>query len=121
MATHLLSLTDGPSVQIDKPILLFGRHEECDVQLNSKKVSRRHCVVAQVNDVLLIRDLGSTNGVRINGERVAEGQLRPGDEVQIGNFKYQVCGDPLGRSKEHPAPDEFRSVPPDSADEPGAL
>ena len=34
----------GPSVQIDKPILLFGRHEECDVQLNSKKVSRRHCV-----------------------------------------------------------------------------
>lgn len=121
MATHLLSLTDGPSVQIDKPILLFGRHEECDIQLNSKKVSRRHCVVAQVNDVLLIRDLGSTNGVRINGERVAEGQLRPGDEVQIGNFKYQVCGDPLGRSKEHPAPDEFKAVPPDSSGEAGAL
>lgn len=112
MATHLLSLTDGPSVQIDKPILLFGRHEECDIQLNSKKVSRRHCVVAQVNDVLIIRDLGSTNGVRINGDRVAEGKLRPGDEVQIGNFKYQVCGDPLGRSDEQPVPDDFKSVPP---------
>ena len=79
-------------------ILLFGRHEECDVQLNSKKVSRRHCVVAQVNDTLVVRDLGSTNGVRVNGERVAEGKLKPGDELQIGNFKYQVCGDPLGRS-----------------------
>jgi pSer/pThr/pTyr-binding forkhead associated (FHA) protein len=115
MATHLLSLADGPSVQIDKPILLFGRHEECDVQLNSKKVSRRHCVVAQVNDLLIIRDLGSTNGVRINGERVAEGRLRPGDEVQIGNFKYQVCGDPLGRSKEQPVADEFKAVPPSEA------
>lgn len=119
MATHLLSLSDGPSVQIDKPILLFGRHEECDIQLNSKKVSRRHCVVAQVNDVLLIRDLGSTNGVRINGERVAEGQLRPGDEVQIGNFKYQVCADPLGRSKEHPVADDFKAVPPGTEEESG--
>src|SRR5437764_13370258 len=112
MPAHLLSLTDGPSVQIDKPILLFGRHEECDVQLNSKKVSRRHCVLAQVGDVLIVRDLGSTNGVRINGERVAEGKLRPGDELQIGNFKYQVCGDMLGRSKEHASADEYKSVPP---------
>ena len=111
MPAHLLSLTDGPSVLIDKPILLFGRHEECDVQLNSKKVSRRHCCLAQVNDYLVVRDLGSTNGVRINGQRVAEGKLLPGDELQIGNFKYQVCGDVLGRSREHPGPDAFQAVP----------
>jgi pSer/pThr/pTyr-binding forkhead associated (FHA) protein len=116
MPAHLLSLTDGPSIQIDKPIILFGRHEECDVQLNSKKVSRRHCVVAQVNNYLVVRDLGSTNGVRINGQRVAEGKLVPGDELQVGNFKYQVCGDPLGRSHEHPAFDEFKSVPSLEAD-----
>ena len=123
MPAHLLSLADGPSILIDKPILLFGRHEECDVQLNSKKVSRRHCILAQVNnDYLVIRDLGSTNGVRINGQRVAEGKLRPGDEVQIGNFKYQVCGDMLGRSKEHAAAsDEYPSVPPTAKeDAPGA-
>jgi len=113
---HLLSLTDGPSIQIDKPILLFGRHEECDVQLNSKKVSRRHCVVAQINDYLVVRDLGSTNGVRINGQRVAEGKLAPGDELQVGNFKYQVCGDPLGRSRDHPAVDAFKAVPHHEAD-----
>ena len=113
MPAHLLSLTDGPSILVDKPILLFGRHEECDVQLNSKKVSRRHCCVAVVNDYLVVRDLGSTNGVRINGQRVAEGKLVPGDELQIGNFKYQVCGDVLERSKELPQPDEYKTVPPE--------
>ena len=93
MPAHLLSLADGPSILLDKPILLFGRHEECDVQLNSKKVSRRHCVLAQVQDYLVIRDLGSTNGVQINGIRVVEGRLYPGDELVIGNFRYQVCGE----------------------------
>ncbi len=106
MPAHLLSLTDGPSILIDKPILLFGRHQECDVQLNSKKVSRRHCCLAQVEDYLIIRDLGSTNGIWVNGERVPEGKLLPGDELVIGNFRYQVCGDVLGRSQDAPAAPE---------------
>jgi pSer/pThr/pTyr-binding forkhead associated (FHA) protein len=120
MPAHLLSLTEGPSILIDKPILLFGRHEECDVQLNSKKVSRRHCCVAQVNDYLVVRDLGSTNGVRVNGQRVAEGKLVPGDELQIGNFKYQVCADVVGRSAERPAAGAYTPVPPGSQGERGA-
>jgi pSer/pThr/pTyr-binding forkhead associated (FHA) protein len=90
MPAQLLALTDGPSILLDKPILLLGRHGECDVQLNSRKVSRRHCCVAQVHDYLVVRDLGSTNGVRINGQRVLEGRLRSGDELTIGNFRYQV-------------------------------
>ena len=112
MPAHLLSLADGPSILIDKPILLFGRHEECDVQLNSKKVSRRHCCLAQVNDYLVIRDLGSTNGVKINGARVSEGKLVTGDELQIGNFKYQVCGDVTGRAEESAAPEPYKPVAP---------
>lgn len=99
MAAHLLSLTDGPSILVDKPILLFGRHEECDVNLHSKKVSRKHCVLAQVDGYLVVRDLGSTNGIRINGVRVSEGRLLPGDELTIGNFRYQICGDMLGRPR----------------------
>jgi pSer/pThr/pTyr-binding forkhead associated (FHA) protein len=114
---HLLSLGDGPSIQIDKPVLLFGRHEECDIQLNSKKVSRRHCVLAQINDHFVVRDLGSTNGVRINGQRVAEGKLVVGDELQVGNFKYQLCGDPLGRPKDRAEDDSLKAVPLFEADE----
>jgi pSer/pThr/pTyr-binding forkhead associated (FHA) protein len=90
MPAQLLSLSDGPSLLLDKPILLVGRHEECDIQLNSRKISRKHCVIAQVEEVLVIRDLGSTNGVRVNGVRVEEGTLRTGDELMIGNFRYQV-------------------------------
>jgi predicted component of type VI protein secretion system len=89
MPAQLLALTDGPSIMLDKPILLLGRHAECDIQLNSRKVSRRHCCMAQVNDYLVVRDLGSTNGIRINGKRVLEGQVRAGDELTIGNFRYQ--------------------------------
>jgi len=90
MPAQLLALTDGPSILLDKPILLLGRHGECDVQLNSRKVSRRHCCIAQVHDFLIVRDLGSTNGVRVNGQRVIESRLRAGDELAVGNFRYQV-------------------------------
>src|SRR3954447_9621798 len=90
MPAQLLALTDGPSILLDKPILLLGRHGECDVQLNSRKVSRRHCCLAQVHDYLVVRDLGSTNGIRINGVRVLEGSLRPGDELTIGNQRYKL-------------------------------
>jgi predicted component of type VI protein secretion system len=93
MPAQLLALTDGPTIVLEKPIMLMGRHEECDVQLNSRKVSRKHCCVAHVDDHLVIRDLGSTNGVRINGQRVLEGQLKTGDELTVGNFRYQVFFD----------------------------
>ncbi|HEV3145356.1 MAG TPA: FHA domain-containing protein, partial [Gemmataceae bacterium] len=78
------------NILLDKPILLLGRHPECDIQLNSRKVSRRHCCIAQVNKYLVVRDLGSTNGIRINDVRVLEGRLKAGDELTIGNFRYQL-------------------------------
>src|SRR5215470_1986654 len=95
MPAQLLALTDGPSIVLDKPIVLLGRHPECDIQIDSRKVSRRHCCIAQVNDYLVVRDLASTNGVRINGVRVVEGRLQAGDEVTIGGFRYQVRWDSL--------------------------
>ena len=90
MPPQLVSLSEGPNLLLDKPILLLGRHHECDIQLNSRKVSRRHCCIAQVNDYLVIRDLCSTNGIRINGLRVLGGSLKPGDELTIGNYRYQL-------------------------------
>src|SRR5436190_19522836 len=90
MPAQLLALTEGPNILLDKPILLFGRSPECDIQIDSRKVSRRHCCIAQVNDYLVVRDLGSTNGIRINGVRVLEGSLKEGDELTIGNHNYRV-------------------------------
>jgi predicted component of type VI protein secretion system len=90
MPAQLVALDDGPSILIDKPILLIGRHPECDVQIDSRKISRRHCCIAQVNDYLVVRDLGSTNGIRINGVRVLEGRLRLRDELTVGSSRFRV-------------------------------
>src|ERR1700676_3437963 len=90
MPAQLVALTEEPSILLDKPIMLFGRNPECDIQIDSRKVSRRHCCIAQVNDYLVVRDLGSTNGLRINGVRVLEGRLTNGDELIIGTSRYQV-------------------------------
>jgi predicted component of type VI protein secretion system len=93
MPAQLLALDHGPSILLDKPILLLGRHPECDIQIDSRKISRRHCCIAQVSDYLVVRDLGSTNGIRINGLRIVEGRLRAGDELTIGNARYKVSWD----------------------------
>jgi predicted component of type VI protein secretion system len=96
MPAQLLALTEGPSILVDKPILLIGRHPECDIQVESRKISRRHCCIAQVNHYLVVRDLGSTNGIRINGVRVQEGTLKNGDELTIGNNRFEVRWDEAG-------------------------
>lgn len=128
MPAQLLALTDGPSILLDKPILLLGRHGECDIQLNSRKVSRRHCCIAHVHDYLVVRDLGSTNGVRINGHRVTEGKLNAGDELTVGNFRYQVFLDAQNSSEEQrdtPSPGKVKAKPKvdplEEADEPVPL
>jgi predicted component of type VI protein secretion system len=119
MPAQLLALTDGPSIVLDKPILLLGRHPECDIQIDSRKVSRRHCCIAQVADYLVVRDLDSTNGIRINGARVLEGKLKHGDELTIGNHRYQVSWDGAPQQAEHQMRSELAppSLPPAPADD----
>jgi hypothetical protein len=87
---HLVAMSEGANIALDKPILLIGRHQECDIQIPSRKISRRHCCIALITDHLVVRDLGSTNGIRINGIKVVEGNLQPNDELTIGNMRYQL-------------------------------
>lgn len=99
MALYLVPFDNIPPVPIDKSVLLFGRHPDCDVVLtHSRKVSRKHCCLAVVNNQMFLRDMGSMNGVRINGERVRKiGQVRVGDEVGIADVRYQVLPDPKAK------------------------
>jgi predicted component of type VI protein secretion system len=90
MPPRLVALSEGPDLLLDKPILLLGRHQECDIQLSSRKISRRHCCIAQINNQLLVRDLCSTNGIRINGVRVTESYLKDGDQLTVGNYNYRL-------------------------------
>ena len=92
MLMHLVPLDGGPAIPIDKPILFFGRQPECDiVLLNSRKVSRKHCCIAQIDDHFVVRDLGSMNGVRVNNKNVTkECRIQAGDEVQIGDLGFRL-------------------------------
>ncbi|MDG3003313.1 FHA domain-containing protein [Paludisphaera mucosa] len=109
----------GPTVLLQRPIYLVGRHPECDLRLEIPKISRRHCCFALAYDRLMIRDLGSRNGVRVNGRDVTETQLFRGDEVAIGPLIFRVEQDvepgtatpksPPGR--ERPAAPEVELVP----------
>jgi predicted component of type VI protein secretion system len=117
MPPQLVALSEGPDIPLDKPILLLGRHQECDIQLASRKVSRRHCCIAQVQEYLVVRDLGSTNGIRINGVRVLEGKLKPGDELTIGNHQYRLEWEtaPAPIAKPFAARQTHKSTPGDEA------
>jgi predicted component of type VI protein secretion system len=92
MPARLVPLTDGaaPIITLQRPVVLIGRHPECDVRIDLPQISRRHCCVALAYERLMIRDLGSRNGVRLNGRQVEEATLRPGDEVAIGQIIFRL-------------------------------
>ena len=95
MAIRLEPIGEGPLIPLDRPIVFVGRHADCDVRIESKKISRRHCCIVQLHDKLVIRDLGSTNGIYFNGQRVDEAVIAVQDELQIANLRYQVVkGEP---------------------------
>lgn len=96
MSFRLVPLVKGkiPIIPLTRPALLIGRHPECDIQLTNLPISRFHCCVALAYDRILIRDLGSRNGLRVNGLVVEEAQLFSGDEVAIGPVIFRLVPEP---------------------------
>lgn len=93
MSAFLVPLDPGLClIPLEKAIVLIGRQADCDVSLtHSRKVSRKHCCIAQVNNTYVVRDLGSTNGVFVNGARVRkETGLSLGDELAIGDVRFRL-------------------------------
>jgi pSer/pThr/pTyr-binding forkhead associated (FHA) protein len=93
MSSRFVAIDDGPNITLDRLIVVVGRHPNCDTRLESLRVSRHHCCITRENHQVLVRDLGSTNGIRINGMRVETGRLRPGDELSIAHIRYRLEGD----------------------------
>jgi hypothetical protein len=64
-----------------------GRHPESDIFLDDVTVSRRHAEIRRANGSFAVHDVGSLNGTYVNRERIEDGVLTHGDEVQIGKFR----------------------------------
>jgi pSer/pThr/pTyr-binding forkhead associated (FHA) protein len=106
-----LGATSAPVISLQRPVILIGRHPECDVRIDSPKVSRRHCCLALAYDRVMIRDLGSRNGLRVNGRMVEESALLPGDEIAIGHIIYRF-EDVAPPPPPPPAPTKATARPP---------
>src|SRR6516162_2336372 len=79
MSLRLISSAGKPDILVGRVSVVVGRHPHCDSRLVSPRVSRWHCCLTEVDGAVWVRDLGSTNGIWINGRRVMSGRLRPGD------------------------------------------
>lgn len=82
--TDWLVLSDGRRVGITDEIVTIGRLPECAVALDDPNVSRRHAQVRRDGQGVVVVDLGSTNGTKVNGVAVREQRLSPGDRITVG-------------------------------------
>ncbi|MGH9296675.1 MAG: FhaA domain-containing protein [Acidimicrobiales bacterium] len=79
-----LILPDGRRVGIADEVITVGRLPECAVVLDDPNVSRRHAQLRREGGSVILVDLGSTNGTKVNGVQVRERRLTHGDVVMIG-------------------------------------
>ncbi|MBX7106122.1 MAG: FHA domain-containing protein [Gemmataceae bacterium] len=93
---RLIPVDGGDPVELTRDVSVVGRKDGCDVRIDNKSISKQHCVLVKTDNLLLIRDLGSTNGTRVNGTRVRRAALVPGDVVAFAAAKYRV---ELGRGQ----------------------
>jgi predicted component of type VI protein secretion system len=104
MKAELVPENGDPAIRIDRDVTVVGRHESCDVVIDHVGLSKRHCVLVRTDGLLVIRDLATTNGTKVKGQRIRWAALLPEDRVSLGGYKVRIY---LG-SDEMPSPSEFR-------------
>ena len=90
MRARLIPTDGGAPFDLDKDLTLVGRGDDCDLRIDHKSVSKHHCVLVKTDGLVLLRDLGSTNGTRVNGHRVRRGTLLPNDDLSVANFRFAL-------------------------------
>jgi predicted component of type VI protein secretion system len=103
MRAQIVPLEGGTAIEVVKDMTLVGRGEECDIRLDHKSISKIHCVLVKTDGVLILRDLGSTNGTRVNGTRVRRAVLLPNDKLSIANRHFRAL---FGAALEHAEPEK---------------
>lgn len=81
----------GQVIPITGPKFIIGRADDCHLKPRSELISRYHCAVISEEGYVAVRDLGSKNGVYLNGERISmEHELKNGDKLSVGPLEFFV-------------------------------
>lgn len=95
LAAYLLYIDDDGGdaevrIERDKEPVTIGRREGATIKVHNPSVSGKHCTVGWKDEEIEVRDLGSSNGTFINGERVRRGVLNDGDVLRCGRFELRM-------------------------------
>lgn len=87
---ELIPIGGGDAIPLIRDHLTIGRRDSCDICLRFSNISGLHCELIFREGVWYVRDMGSTNGVKVNDQRVQEKLLRPGDEINIAKRRFTI-------------------------------
>ena len=90
MRFRLVPLEGGNTIELSRDLTVVGRKEDCDLRLDHKSISKFHCVIVRMENTLLLRDLGSTNGTMVNGKRIRRATLKNNDRLDIANLPFKI-------------------------------
>ncbi len=110
MLGELQPLGGGDPIPLMKRSLLVGRRESCDIVLRFANVSAHHCQLTLNGGYWYVKDLGSRNGVKVNGQRTSEKRLDPGDELAVAKHAYRISYSPIEQGAVGPPPDDPASL-----------
>jgi predicted component of type VI protein secretion system len=90
MKSELVPENGDPPIPIGRDLTVIGRREYCDVVINHSSLSKRHCLLVRTDGLLIIRDLISTNGTKVKGQKIRWAALLPDDRITLGSYKIRV-------------------------------
>jgi adenylate cyclase len=101
---ELVPVGGGDNIPLIREKMTIGRRETCDVRMPFPNVSGLHAELRFENGYWYVRDMNSTNGVKVNGVRVQDKLLHPKDKLTIGKrdyvIRYDLPADAIGRLEE---------------------
>jgi pSer/pThr/pTyr-binding forkhead associated (FHA) protein len=111
MIAKLIPADGSRPIALVRDVTIVGRKRGlADIVLDHQGISKLHCAIAKTDGLLFVRDLGSTNGTKVNGQRVTRGALLPGDELAFGSQKFRVHLGPGEPEAGHDEKTEMLSV-----------
>ena len=87
---RLVPVGGGDPIDLLTEVLTIGRRESCDICLKFNNVSSVHCELSIRNGLWTLRDMGSSNGTKVNGVRMLQRTLKPGDELGIAGHRFLI-------------------------------